>query len=249
MPAVTFFHPDIKPSADGSRPGPYLTVRSGVDEVSWGYNLNTTTFPTYGGEVVQILSCYIDDLAIVGTLPTYRSAERIYSYFAYYLQIATQGRNTETQPGKTSYNQTPMKMTYPERGWSFDVMPTSLPGFRQSADTVAPQWRVVAHIVDHTMDAHSMQEFTKAHVLEKFLAQDKEDFQLQGRIGFSPENPFSGPGTFFGSDFDPEKTREAWLDTADRFNEIIDSYLDHDLEEVYESISSHPAWKDPKDKK
>jgi hypothetical protein len=106
MPAISFYHPDIPSSSDGRRPGPYLTVNSGLEEASWSYNLNCMTYPTYGGEVVQILSCNVGELTLAGTLPSYRALERVYSYFAYYLQIATQGRSKDPTSGKTSYNQT-----------------------------------------------------------------------------------------------------------------------------------------------
>jgi hypothetical protein len=62
MPSCTFYHPDIPSSGDGSRPGPYL----GSLQVSMrrrGAIISTLLrFPTYGGEVVQILSCNIGEL-------------------------------------------------------------------------------------------------------------------------------------------------------------------------------------------
>jgi hypothetical protein len=242
MPAVTFFHPDIRPSGDGIRPGPYLKVNSGLEEATWSYNLNTVAFPTYGGEVVQILSCNIGELTLTGTLPSYRAMERVYSFFAYYLQIATQGRSRKATNGKTAYNQTPMKFTYPERGWSFDIIPTSLRRFRYGQDVVAPSWGIQAHIVDHTNDLHDIKEFTKHQVLDSFLKSDGEKFDIQGRIGFLAENPFSAPGTIFGDDFDPENTREQWKKQSNRFNEVIEAYLESDLEAVYETLASRPDW-------
>lgn len=240
MPSCTFYHPDIPSSPD--RPGPYLNIASGMDEASWSYNLNTVTYPTYGGEVVQILSCNIGELTITGTLPSYRAMERVYSYFAYYLQIATQGRSKDPQSGKTSYNQTPMAFTYPERGWSFQIMPTALRKFRYGQDVVAPSWGIQAHIVDHSNDLHSIKEFTKAQVLQDFLKSDGEKFDTEGKIGFLSENPFSAPGTIFGDDFDPESTREAWKAETDRFNEVINAYLDSDLETLYETLASRPSY-------
>lgn len=245
MPAVTFYHPDIPSSKDGKRPGPYLTVNTGIEEATWSYNLNTMVYPTYGGEVVQILSCNIGELTITGTLPSYRALERVYSYFAYYLQIATQGRSANPQSGKTSYNQKPITFTYPERGWTFHIIPTGLRRFRYSNDTVAPQWGITAHIVDHTDDLHDIKEFTKAQVLDQFLKTDGEKFDLQGRIGFLAENPFSAPGTIFDANFNPESTREEWKKTSDRYNEVIEAYLNSDLEALYESLASRPAQGQP----
>jgi hypothetical protein len=248
MPYCTFYHPDIPSSGDGSRPGPYLGIASGIDEASWSYNLNTTTFPTYGGEVVQILSCNVGELTVTGTLPNYRAMERVYSYFAYYLQIATQGRSKDAVSGKTSYNQKPMTFTYAERGWTFQIMPTKLKRFKYGNDVVAPSWGITAHIVDHTDDLHDIKEFTKSQVLDEFLKSDGETFNLEGKIGFLAENPFSAPGTIFGADFDPESTRDEWRKTSDRYNEVIEAYMDSDLESIYETLSSRPAWGDLQNK-
>jgi hypothetical protein len=212
-----------------------------MDEASWSYNLNVATFPTYGGEVVQILSCNVGELTITGTLPSYRAMERVYSFFAYYLQIATQGRSKDPTSGKTSYNQKPIKFTYPERGWSFDIIPTALKRFKYGNDIVAPSWGITAHIVDHGNDLHSIKEFTESQVLNNFLKSDGEKFDLEGKIGFLDENPFSGPGTIFGNDFDVNETRKAWEKESDRFNEVIEAYLDSDLEALYDTLASRPA--------
>lgn len=242
MPSCTFYHPDIPATKD--RPGPYLSVPSGLDEASWSYNLNTTTFPTYGGEVVQILSCNIGELTVMGTLPSYRAMERVYSYFTYYLQIATQGRSPDPDTGRTAYNQTPITFSYPERGWEFKIVPTALKRFKYGNDVVAPSWGIVAHVVDHGNDLHSIKEFTQRSVLDQFLTSDGEKFDLEGKIGFLAENPFSAYGTIFGDDFDPDKTREEWKKESDRFNEVIEAYLDSDLEALYETLASQPAWGD-----
>ena len=248
MPACTFYHPDIPGSPDGDRPGPYLQISAGIEEASWSYNLNTVAFPTYGGEVVQILSCNIGELTIAGTLPSYRAMERVYSYFAYYLQIATQGRSKDAQSGTTAYNQTPMTFTYPERGWTFHIMPRALRRFRYGQDVVAPSWGITAHIVDHSGDLDDIKEFTKHQVLDDFLKTDGEKFNVEGKIGFLAENPFSAPGTIFGDDFDPTSTREEWKKQSDRFNEVIEAYMNSDVESIYETLASQPAWGSLQDK-
>ena len=46
-----------------------LYVTHGATEIRWSYNLNTVTTPTYGGEVVQILSAYVGPMTITGQAP------------------------------------------------------------------------------------------------------------------------------------------------------------------------------------
>src|ERR1700756_4389028 len=103
---------------------PDLYVQTGADNINWTYTLNTQRYPTYGGEVVQILSCFIDTLTIQGTVARQQSRdtskpqsdagmEDIYKWFLQYMQIASQGRK-----GTTAYSERYIKFTYPARGWS-----------------------------------------------------------------------------------------------------------------------------------
>src|SRR5687768_5528619 len=50
------------------KPRRTLRLRHNPYEVNWTYNLNTQTYPTYAGEVIQVLSVNIDKLTIQGQL-------------------------------------------------------------------------------------------------------------------------------------------------------------------------------------
>jgi hypothetical protein len=89
------------------RGGEPLVVETGMDEVEWSYNLNVAEFPTYGGEVVQILAVYIDDLMINGTIASYSELESIYGFFMEYFTVATQGTSALSPEGD-KYTQVPM---------------------------------------------------------------------------------------------------------------------------------------------
>jgi hypothetical protein len=70
---------------------------------------------------------------------------------------------------------------------------------------------------------------------------------IEGKIGFLAENPFSAPGTIFGADFDPaDSLATNGRRNRDSYNEVIEAYLDSDLESLYETLSSRPAWGDLK---
>lgn len=45
-----------------------FTLRTSPYNVNWTYNINTATYDTYGGQVVQILSVNVDDLIIDGQI-------------------------------------------------------------------------------------------------------------------------------------------------------------------------------------
>src|SRR5271165_7674191 len=136
--------------------GAPLIIETGMDEVSWAYRLNIAKYPTYGGEVVQILSAFIDDMTLTGTVRTYSEAERIYSFFIEYMSIATQGPS-ENAKEHEHYEQVPMIMTYAPRNWRMEIQPLQLPGFMYSLETVAPKWALVAHVVDNTLDVKQLE--------------------------------------------------------------------------------------------
>lgn len=60
--------PDINP-AKGQQPATYtLNLRHNPYNVQWTYNVNTASYDTYGGQVIQVLSVNIDQLVIEGKL-------------------------------------------------------------------------------------------------------------------------------------------------------------------------------------
>lgn len=137
-------HPGIAP----------LTVRTNPNSILWSYNLNTVTFPTYGGAVTQILSVNIDDIEVTGQVGSYTELEEIYKWFIRHLQISTSGRDQQSLPPGNetlggmgyAYSEQPIDMLYPARGWTFQILPKSLPGFRYAFDSVAPEWKLVAAV-------------------------------------------------------------------------------------------------------
>lgn len=169
MPVINFVHPLM------NRP---LSVETGADSFQWSYETKTATFPTYGGEVVQILGVFIDNLTIHGTVRSYAEMETIYGWFVEYIELATQGNGPDP-----SYSEEPVVMFYPERGWRMTIQPISVPGFHLSSDTVAPQWQIQAAVYE------ADPEITKL-TLEKAV-QGITD--LNANIGFDEDNPFSDP--------------------------------------------------------
>ncbi len=150
MPTAHFYHHNI-----GN-----LTIDTGLDDAQWAYGLNTANFSTYGGEVVQILSVYIDDLTLRGTVSTYKQVEAIYKYFTAYFMVSTQGQSPTPNIGDSvdgsAYNLYPVLFSYPERNWFFKLYPKSAPGFRYGRDVIAPTWELTSFVVDDAADLDSM---------------------------------------------------------------------------------------------
>lgn len=223
MPEVIFSHPKVK---DGNQ----LTIHTGANQFEWSYGLNTVTYDTYGGEVVQILSAFVDDVTISGQCRDYAEMERIYSWFVEYIQVATQGGS-----GLGSFNPDPVTMTYPYRDWTLQIIPTQLPGLRWGRDVVAPEWQITASVYeeDPEMAYHTR---TAAEL-------GIGDFgKLTADIGYDPDNPFSAPVT--------KKTKEGKFDPsavnttkyADQFNQIIQSYTQGNFDAITAQFGSFPSF-------
>lgn len=216
MPPISFSHPKLSSS---------LVVDVGIEDCSWGYGLNTQTFPTYGGEVVQILSVYADDLQLGGTVENYATAEKIYGWFLAYMEIATQGKS-----GDGSYNTEPVYVNYPTRNWTWHVYPESLPDFKYGREIVAPTWRMTAKVYEWDEEIAEL-------TLE--AARDGLD-RIPLGIGFNPDNPFSDPmGDRKTKKSDLEKYYE---DSTDKFAKLIPSYMKGDYDSLLGDIGSVPAF-------
>ena len=218
--------------------GEPLVVTTGADEIAWAYALNVAEFPTYGGEVVQILSVYIDDVMIEGTARQYVDVEEIYSFFINYFTIATQG---STAASADKYSQVPMIMEYAHRGWRFEIQPLEAPGFTYATETVAPKWQMKAHVVDKTPDMSKLQNL----VVQELV--NKEQFSLKGII--SPEssdpaqNPFIAPGTFLGDKFvesTAKQAAEGVTKIGDYYNSLLPSYLNHTFFQTETAVGAKP---------
>ena len=87
-----------------------FTFRHGPEEINWQYTLRTSSKETYGGRVVQILGCSIDDLNF--TTMSGRGGER------YRREVVLFFRDTmlwQRATGKT------VKLALASRGYAFNV--------------------------------------------------------------------------------------------------------------------------------
>lgn len=226
---VRFSHPDIGE----------LIVNTGVNEVSWGYRLNTANFPTYGGEVVQILSCFVDDIEISGTLQNYQDMETVYGYFLNYMKHASAGGDR---------NQVPLTFEYLTRGWSFSIMVNQLPGYRKALDVIAPTWQLSAFIVDPGDDVAQLSALiiNEAQIKTAVGSDDPDfdqNFGLEGKIRYIDQNPFSDPwadptnGSKYG-----QNRFKSFEETEDQFTKMLPSYLNGDFDSIFGDLGSKPIF-------
>ena len=208
MPDLIFHHKNLDRD---------LKIQTGANSIQWSYGLNTQTMPTYGGEVVQILSAYVDDITVQGDVKTYKKMEQIYKWFLQYIQTATQNN-----PGEPSFVETPIQMYYPERGWNLQLRVTSLPGFREATDITAPQYQISASVVEQDP---AMQTYTM-----KQAAANGFDFSnISAGIGWDEDNPFTNPAAS-GSKYDPKQVTSR---ITDWYQNLIPSYLKGDFNDLF----------------
>lgn len=176
---IIFSHPNIGL--------PDLILDTNPDQIVWSYGLNTQNYQTFGGEVVQILSMFIDDMTIAGTVKSYKKMEKIYEWFVAYMQLSTQGN-------RQLYDTTPITFYYPARGWKFLLQPKAAPGFKYGTQVVAPTWSLKATVVE---SPESFENLIKTEA-EMNAMQDpafKPFGKATARIGFSEFNPWTTPNT------------------------------------------------------
>lgn len=223
---VSFYHPTV-----GS-----LEVRTGIDDISWGYNLNTANYATYGGEVVQILSCYVDDLEVHGTIRNYTELEAVYSYFLNYIRgVSADGVRDDT----------PMSFDYFHRGWKFKLIVTEAPGYRKARELTVPEWRIRAFIVDDSSTEDLKDIIIEEAQIKAQIGSDDpkfdEHFGLEGKVRFVADNPFSDPFTSSGLQFAANKA-EALDKIGNYYSSLIPAYLNGDFDTIFGSIGSKPAF-------
>lgn len=212
---VIFSHPLVSKSQGD------LVIHVNPNSVEWSYGLNTANFPTYGGEVVQILSIFVDDMTITGDIRSYGDMERIYQWFLLYMQSATQGDKLG------AYDPHPVNFSFPERGWNFNIYPKNLPGFKYSRDVVVPSYTIEAAVLDADDDLKKL--ITDNAAIEAYGGGDISGFgKATAAIGFIEDNPFSGPtfDTFTKEIADFSKAQ------GDFFQQLVQDWSNHDFKDL-----------------
>lgn len=156
---LIFVHPDVKG-------GTQLNIRSGANQINWGYSLNTKIIPTYGGEVQQILSCRIDELTISGNTRDNHQLEEIHDYFRAYMTMASGFALGENG----ARSEVPITFSYPARSWQFNIQVIDAPSFQIGTGLVATEWSITAIIVpDGENVVHPLQEATMSDMTSVLL--------------------------------------------------------------------------------
>ena len=233
-----------------------LNIDVKPDQIEWAYGLNTQVIPTYGGEVIQILSAFIENMTVSGQVRTYKKAEEIFQWFVKRIQAATQEGQFKHQTG--------VKMQYPERGWEFRVLPLSIGPLKYGRDLVVPEWSATFHVVQPDQDV-------MARLVDSNGAKDLADRmgveggllfgKATGNIGYETDDPFRSPvGIDENNDgvIDDPKERKKYndlykaiiggeapryetADLGDWFNNLIPSYLQGDFDDLTADYS-RPAF-------
>jgi len=222
-----------------------LVVTTGANSVYWGYQLNTQTFPTYGGEVVQILSCSISDIEIQGDCRNYLQMEDIYNYFVTYMQFASQGVSGKP----TNYLGNPINMSIPSRGWNLKIIPKTVPGFRMGTEVVAPEWRLTGQVYedDGSASANILSAISSKYYGSPDISIDQAISKTTtlADIGYYPDSGFVNPSMSLGNNkggksrpnkFDGAALKEEYKKRGEAFNQIIGSYIDNTAEDPYGTL-------------
>lgn len=208
MAEIVFYHPLVRITEKGlannsaaigskstssveyledSSEGSSLFIDIRPNEIYWDFNLNTQSYPTYAGEVVQILSANIGTFNIAGDIRTYRDMELIYRWFINYFYIATQGQlGAEEFSTTKKYDEIPVNFEYPHRDWNLQLRPISAPSFVYGTEVIVPSWKIEASVVeDENLNLTTFNnEYAPAAVKQELS-------QLHANFGTGLQNPFA----------------------------------------------------------
>ena len=202
-----------------------LAIPTGADEITWGYGLNTKRIPTYGGEVVQVLSMYSDKMTIKGTCRTYNELNTIYEFFKNYIAYTTGAKGLDTQR-----HQKFLRFRYPARGWSFVIMVNDISDMRMSKDIAAPVWALTAEIVSendrYALGSNRLDKW--ASVLDQPVVQNRmtRSGAIQGPKNFK----LVRDGDPFGDLVDPMGRRGK---IAENFDALVASWATGDIKTLH----------------
>jgi hypothetical protein len=182
---ISFYHPDIGMKFPKTAPDNTLLVHTGANQIKWAYSMNTTKFPTYGGEVIQVLSARVGQLHVGGNTVNNLQLAAIYKWFRAYMTLAGATRPRDV---------TPITFQYPNRGWELGIYVTAAPSFKLGTTQVATEWSIVAEV--NQEDAQLLEhEIMKplTYPLTTVLGDSAGSLVLPKGIGFIPNNKFSAP--------------------------------------------------------
>lgn len=130
------------------------------NSVDWGYQLNTSSYETLGGRVVQILSAKISSLefqAEAGSAANLTSiAEKVMRIMQFHVDT-----------------QRPVRFEVPIRGWVLSVYVTTMPAIGYALDTVTFPYQL-------TMEVYEDFNTVAPRIMEQELA------RLSEGIGYDP---------------------------------------------------------------
>jgi hypothetical protein len=255
----------VSVTAHFSHPNSYvgnLAIENGLDQAQWSYNLNTQVYPTYGGEVIQILSVNIGDITLGGSITTYQQAQLIYSFFARYFQIATQGASASSSGDSAvaagmAYNQQPMTFSYPMRDWNFQIQPKSAPGFRYDVELVNPVWVMTAHVVDTSNEGGTLAQIkqaikdqvsaaangVEASVAALFTNSNNSFNTLTDQISPNFNDPNTDP--FQTYDEGAQQAEQALGGVADYYASLVSAFGNGAINSLTGGVGSQPAASSP----
>jgi len=116
-------------------------MRVNPDEMRWNFKMKVADQAAVGGKVIQILGVTMSDITLRGQFSRDRSmgdrdatdaAERFRIRIK---NIAKKSMNDSTTP--------PVRLTYPPRGWDFEVYVKSLSPVDLTIGEFAPRWELV----------------------------------------------------------------------------------------------------------
>ena len=165
-------------------------MRIDPESVTWDYKIKAQIVKTIGGKVVQIYGADLGDMVVVGSFGKGGWVEQE-AFLKRIKAIAEAQNQSRTPTGKRKGDGTPVRFTYPPRGWDFLVYvkdykePGGGRSVRLANENINPRWQLTLFLVHDNVGL-------------KQVAQDLFINRLADGIGF--ERAYHGPPTMAEAD-------------------------------------------------
>lgn len=123
-----------------------IPFHAGPSDIRWQYQMKTSTLPTLGGKVVQILGVSLGDMTLTGRFGVNRAkgdTEAWQDQVRFRDQVKEWSEQADAQRSPR-----PLRFVYPPRNWDFKCFVKTFSDVTHDIHEIAPEYTIVLHLLE-----------------------------------------------------------------------------------------------------